>query len=500
MNDTQFRLNSFHLPPNKIMMRSVLLTLLLLGTVPMSAQYSTFQGGSVMDTVASGDWRGTFVSAQGLRYELLLHITTYINGPCQATFDVINLQQYSRNFSSCSFDRGQIQLMIDSADASFEGQLITEQAIMAGTWRQGRTASPVRFQKVQRIIRTQEPTGSETYVEHAFNVINRAGGAMLGGTLWTPTGSGPFPIFVLVSDRGHHDRNATDPTGHRPFLVMAHHFAQQGWASLRMDDRGVGASGSAKSGTLDDQVSDLVAVIDRLRAEQQIMLDNVVLLGHGDGGLVATEAARQRPDAVAAVICAGTASIDGRSLLVEHIAASDAMYGVDEEVIDVARSLVGKWYDAASSTESNDSAIVIRISTVTDSVIAQHTELLAVYPAASRLSKPDKFDYIRTQLLPWLRTFTELRAPSRLLPTPVPTLAMLAERDVITPLDANKRGWRKIAGESNKVDVQSFPDTNHGFQICEECTADEAARSPVTVSPEVLRAVITWSNTTLGRP
>lgn len=482
------------------MMRSVLLALLVTSAVPMAAQYSTFQGGSVMDTVASGDWRGSFVSAQGLRYELLLHITTYINGPCQATFDVINLQQYSRNFSNCSFDNGRIQLMIDSADASFEGQLISEQSVLAGTWRQGRTASPVRFQKVQRIIRTQEPTGSETYVERPFNVVNRAGGAMLGGTLWTPTGSGPFPLLVLVSDRGHHDRNATDPTGHRPFLVMAHHFAQQGWASLRMDDRGVGASGSAKFGTLDDQVSDLVAVIDRLRAERQILLDNVVLLGHGDGGLVATEAARQRPDVVAAVICAGTASIDGRTLLVEHVAASDAMNDIDDEVINIARSLVGMWYDAATSSAVNDSSIIQRISSVTDSVISQHAELLAVYPAASRLSKPDKLDYIRTQLLPWLRTFTELRAPSRLLPTPAPTLALLAERDVITPFEANKRGWRKIAGESNKVDVQSFPDTNHGFQVCEECTADEAARSPVTVSPEVLRAVIAWSNATLGRP
>ncbi len=487
------------MPLNLVDMRTLLLTMFLLGSVPTTAQFSSSFSGSQPDTVVSGDWRGSFVSAQGLRYELLIHLSAYIDGPCQATFDVINLQQYSRTFSSCSFDRGRVQLMIDSADASFEGQLITEQSVITGTWRQGRTSSPVRFQKVQPMVRDQEPSGSETYVERTFSVVNRVGGAVLGGTLWTPTGSGPFPICILVSDRGHHDRNATDPTGHRPFLVIAHYLAQQGWASVRMDDRGVGASGNTRYGTLDDQVSDIVAVIDRLRSERQVLLDNVVLLGHGDGGLVATEAAKRRPDAVAAVVCAGTVSVDGRTLIAEHIAASDAMYGVDDEVIAVARQLVVGWYDAAVTYAKNDSAAIGRIGTVTDSVMRLHGELLSVYPAATRLSRPDRDDYIGTQLLPWLRTFIELQAPQRLLPTPVPTLALLAERDVITPLEPNRKGWRKIASESNKVDIRTFPDTNHGFQSCDDCTVEEATRSAVTVSPEVLRTMIEWINATLER-
>lgn len=470
-----------------------LMILLIIGaTVGLSAQYSTIQGGRQLDTTASGDWRGTVMSAQGLRFEMLLHVTVYIDGPCQVQFDVIDQQQYGRRFSSCSFENGRILLNVDSSDASFEGQIIPEEMSIVGTWRQSRTTAPVRFRKVVQMRRTQEPSGSETFNEQPFTATNRAAGVILGGTLVMPTGSGPFPIFVFASDRGHQDRNATDPTGHRPFLVMAHYFAQQGWASLRLDDRGVGASTGTSAGSIEDQVTDLVTVVDRLQTMNQIMSSKIVFLGHGDGGIVATVAARRRPEKVAAVICAGTPSVDGSVLITDVVRASDELYGVDDEIITVAGQLVGRWYDVATSSLPRET-IVQRIVEVTDSVLAIHGELLSVYPAAVRLSKPDRAEYISAQLLPWLYSYADLNAPQRLLPTPVPTLVLLADRDVITPYKSNRTGWRSIAARSNLVDIQQFRDMNHGFQSCDDCTAEEAARTPETVAPEVLRKIVDWA-------
>ncbi|RPI68291.1 MAG: hypothetical protein EHM43_05300, partial [Ignavibacteriae bacterium] len=238
-------------------MRYVVVIVMIVLTAPLlRAQFSTIQGSATMDTLISGNWRGTVVSAQGLRFELLLRVTAYKDGPCEVLFDIIDQQQFGRRFSWCSIQNGHVLLNIDSSNSSFEGMLIPSELSIVGTWRQARTTAPVRFRKIVPMVRPQEPQGSKAYAEQSFTAINRAGGVTLGGTLVTPTGSGPFPLFVFASDRGHQDRNATDPSGHRPFLVLAHYFAEQGWASLRLDDRGVGASTGKNVGTLEDQITD----------------------------------------------------------------------------------------------------------------------------------------------------------------------------------------------------------------------------------------------------
>ncbi|MDQ3557250.1 MAG: DUF3887 domain-containing protein, partial [Gemmatimonadota bacterium] len=73
-----------------------------------------------------------------------------------------------------------------------------------------------------------------------------AGGWELAGTLTVPRGaSGPVPAVVLISGSGPQDRDGAMPPvpGYRPFRQIADALGRRGIAVLRVDDRGVGASG-----------------------------------------------------------------------------------------------------------------------------------------------------------------------------------------------------------------------------------------------------------------
>jgi imidazolonepropionase-like amidohydrolase len=71
-----------------------------------------------------------------------------------------------------------------------------------------------------------------------------SGDLRLAGTLTLPAGPSPHPALVLVPGGGPraYDRDSTRPGDFQPFRLLADHLAEQGVASLRYDERGVGSS------------------------------------------------------------------------------------------------------------------------------------------------------------------------------------------------------------------------------------------------------------------
>ena len=70
---------------------------------------------------------------------------------------------------------------------------------------------------------------------------------VLAGTPLIPDTGDPSPLVVVfISGSGPQDRDST-LFGHKPFLQVAEALAERGVASLRCDDRGVGASKGDRS-------------------------------------------------------------------------------------------------------------------------------------------------------------------------------------------------------------------------------------------------------------
>ncbi|WP_240539908.1 alpha/beta hydrolase [Salinarimonas soli] len=149
--------------------------------------------------------------------------------------------------------------------------------------------------------------------------------APLHGTLTLPDApSGETPGVLIVAGSGPVDRDGNLPGMRNDSLKqLAHGLAQRGIASLRVDKRGIGMSREAAPREEDlrfgTYVEDAARWAHRLRAEPGI--GRVALIGHSEGALVVTMAAKTAGDVVGLVLVAGAGQAAGR-LIRQQLAAA----------------------------------------------------------------------------------------------------------------------------------------------------------------------------------
>jgi pimeloyl-ACP methyl ester carboxylesterase len=456
------------------------------------------QTSNIVDSALTADWSGSVVTSMGMRYQLLIHVVAYTNASCEVTYDIVDQQKYGLRFTTESCEPDRILWQNDSTGASFEGALLSNLREIQGVWRQGRTTVPLRLRKVSNVVHLQEPSptnGGEGYVSRDFIVPNAEAGLQLVGTLVLPSLEGAHPAFLFVSDQGMQDRNETDVTGHKPFLVLSHALAMRGVASVRMDDRGIGSSTGTPHASIDERVEDVTHALQLMAREDGIDPTRIFIFGHGSGGLVGLEAARRAAGFginIRGVVLAATPSIGGKELLVAQARASDELYGIDPEVTNAAVALMERWYEVAAAAPSTEASVTAILAS-TDSALLASNDLLGVYPAVARLQQPDREQVVERDMLPWLADYRNLRAPERLTTFPAPTLVLLAERDVAVPIGAVEGAWDRLTNTHANVEVINIPGVNHSFQSCQECTVDEGLQQSEIVTVDVILTVVDWA-------
>lgn len=137
------------------------------------------------------------------------------------------------------------------------------------------------------------PLAAQAPVESEFTFATA--GLVLQGTLTLPAGDGPWPGVVIVAGSGPTDRNGNSAAGLATdmYRLLAHGLAELGIASLRYDKRGLPSSEGTfdmAATTIEDFARDALAATRALDARDDI--SGVFLLGHSEGGTLATLAVR----------------------------------------------------------------------------------------------------------------------------------------------------------------------------------------------------------------
>ena len=164
------------------------------------------------------------------------------------------------------------------------------------------------------------------------NIRIPALGFSLAGTISKPQASSEkhLPAIVLVGGAAPLDRDET-MNGIPIFGQLANALADAGFLVLRYDKRGLGQSGGRPEGAgLGDYASDVRAVVDYLEDREDVDDDRIVVLGHGEGGWVALQAA-SRTKEIAAVILANVPGTNGAALVLEQQRASLDRLSLTEE-------------------------------------------------------------------------------------------------------------------------------------------------------------------------
>ena len=292
-----------------------------------------------------------------------------------------------------------------------------------------------------------------------------------------PERAGPHPAILLLTGSGPQNRNE-EVYGHRPFLVIADYLTRQGFAVLRVDDRGVGASTGVfdRNLTLGDLTLDALAGLRYLQSRSEIKQDSIGLLGHSQGGVIASRVALEAEVAFIITLAApsvteGEVSIESNRLIAELEGISSEIISLQIKLFEGVQKLVleGANADAIRSyLQSQLSQAEKQALDLTDQDIEK---------IASQYDSP----YMRSVL-----AFDPL--PNRKALN-MPVLELFAELDMQVAVAQNVPPLEQAYASHPDATIHSFPKLNHLFQTAVTGHPKEYTELAETINPEVLEVI-----------
>ncbi|MGJ8662354.1 MAG: alpha/beta hydrolase family protein, partial [Marinicella sp.] len=255
-----------------------------------------------------GQWGGT-VEIPGNPLGLILHVNT-VDGALTATADSPDQGATGMVVDTITLQEGKVVFTMEALGVEFIGTMGANKGVIKGDFNQQGMVFKLQLTRdlpqKQVSERPQEPQEPFAYHIETVVVHNNQANIELAGTLTRPSDANNVKAAaIMITGSGPQDRDETI-FNHKPFWIIADYLAEQGYAVLRLDDRGVGEStGDFNQATSEDFVTDISAAVDFLKLRADIPADKIGLIGHSEGGMIAPMLAAQRDDLSFLVLLAG---------------------------------------------------------------------------------------------------------------------------------------------------------------------------------------------------
>jgi hypothetical protein len=462
----------------------------LLGCLLLSMLLQPVQADTVAEPDLHGAWVGTLqVGSSQLR--LRFNVSREQDQQYQATMDSIDQGASGIPVSRVTVKQQHVELEIKAAQALYLGEYQVASEQIQGQWRQGGQAFDLTLSRQQQEDRKpQDPVKPYPYIEEQISFNNAAAGIQLAGTLTRPANTlHAVPAVVLISGSGPQDRDQ-QLLGHRPFLVLADYLTQQGFAVLRFDDRGIGKSGGTfYQATSLDFATDVGAAVRYLQQRADIRADQIGLIGHSEGGLIAPVVAQQQPG-VSFLVLLAAPGITGAEVSANQFERMLVSRGLTETTVRHATTIYTNMNKLAAKSEKPTIAELnahyqLQWQTLPDDIKQQLLPLGGGALSAERLAELQNA---------WFRYFQQHDPHIWLSKTKLPTLVLYGSKDVQLDADINLAAIEQALQEAKNTQykVIRLHGLNHLFQEANTGRWDEYASITQTLSPMLLSNLADW--------
>lgn len=366
----------------------------------------------------------------------------------------------------------------------------------SGTFRQNLLRQNIVFTPCDTLTQFKRPQTPQSpysfYPEHFILSRKDRNGQIveLGGTIAIPKGIAPgkkgFPAVVLVSGSGQQNRDE-EIFLHKPFLVIAEHFARQGIATLRYDDRGVGNSrGDYVNATTYDYADDAEFLFNYLRRHDKIDGSRVGILGHSEGGSIAPMIAARNKKVAFVVMMAGS-GCKGSDILLQQNEALFLSKEVPDSLIQVRLAIMHDIFNAADSLPESQYQ-----QAFSDIIVSHNAHLTKEQQKAIEMRRSDSYSWAGQMQAPWIKSFIHLD-PARYLPkVKCPVMAINGGKDIQVLPKPNLAAVEKLLPKNDRNLFKLYPSLNHLFQNCQRGDTKEYIYIEQTIAPEVLDDMSGW--------
>ena len=298
-----------------------------------------------------------------------------------------------------------------------------------------------------------------------------------------------LPALSLRSGSGPQNRDE-ELLGHKPFLVLADYLTKNGIAVLRFDDRGTAEStGNFKTATSLDFARDVEFAIKYLQTRKEINKNQIGLIGHSEGGIIAPMVAAESNDINFIVLLAGT-GIRGDQLLLLQQELIGKVSGISDTELQKAKAINKGAFDIilkSNNVESLKSELTNYIK-----------QTLIDNPESEKPSGMSEEDYIELQVSqitsPWMIYFIKYNPAPILEKVKCPVLAINGEKDLQVSPKVNLKAIENALekGGNKNITTKELSGLNHLFQECETGLPGEYATIEQTFSPIALAEILNW--------
>ena len=263
-------------------------------------------------TDIKGDWNG-YIDLTTSKLEIKVKFSfdgTSYNG----TIDIPAQSAYGLKLSEISYSSPNISFVLEvpNAPAKFKGVCSADS--ITGEFLQASFKGT--FYLSNKLKEEEKEKQNTSFKEEEIKFGN--GDITFAGTLTLPLREGRHPAAVLITGSGPQNRDE-NILGFKIFKIIAEHLSTNGIAVLRYDDRGVGESNgkSVDESTSEEFAGDVSAAMDFLKNRSDINGEQIGLIGHSEGGIVAPLTASKRKDVAFIVSIAGT-GVNGAEIILEQ--------------------------------------------------------------------------------------------------------------------------------------------------------------------------------------
>jgi len=299
--------------------------------------------------------------------------------------------------------------------------------------------------------------GAQAY-SHLFyhgvveNVTFQSGDITLSGVLVKPTTPGPHPGIVLLHGAGQQTHNKWF------YRIHTNEFVRQGFAVLSFDKRGSGDSGGDLStATFQDLINDGLAAVAFLRAQPDVIPDQIGLFGVSESGWFTPEIALIDGD-IAFIVNRAGPPLSWRKTVLFEVKNDALKAGISEADIEDVLSLQSRIWQFYIDSSGNESSANGLERDAINSLIADMQNRpgaddffgpLPEYDARAYAVRASKYSY---DPYPFL---TEID---------VPMLYVMAGRDINVPTETSIALLERIKLEQDKdITIKTFPESGHYF-------------------------------------
>jgi pimeloyl-ACP methyl ester carboxylesterase len=339
---------------------------------------------------------------------------------------------------------------------------------------------------------TQNPN-RYSFKERDVSYENHIAGITLAGILTIPNERGQKPGVILVGN-GICDCDFTVGQ-HRFFRVIAHHLAQRGIAVLRSDGRGVGKSGGKPwpGYTKEDLAADLCSAFKYLRQQAWIDSSRIGIVGHSEGGTVASIVTANSPE-IAFLVLLGSPGLPGSEILSAQIAHVAPTLGVEKPLADRYAQLIAQ-VGKTLRLDSDDSTVSKQLEQIFDAFNASITANDRESLRRAGYNVPDNSgDFAAGVFFPWMKDFLTFDPATVLAHVRCPVLSLIGEKDLQVLASENNPVIRRALSSSGNRDftMLELKGLNHLLQTAHTGSPAEYVQINESIASDALKTISDW--------